>query len=174
MRLIPAAAAVALVVVCAGAALAEDGKIHPASLCQPMNASHANRVEYTANGHACNVSATTELLLRCPIVRDTMNGSGITFFRVYAKVADPDGMDCVLRTLRPDTNVNDGFFFVRSIHFPLADNNNPDAVQYFQSFEDIPDVAYGPYELTCALPPMVNWSGVQKQNCLGAYRVDEE
>ncbi len=170
MRLIPAAAAL-LLVASASAAFAEDGKVFPASLCQPKNSTHVPRADYTGNGRVCNVSNSSALILRCPIVRDTMNG-GITFFKVFAKVAHPDGIVCVLRSLRPDTV--DGWGWYQEMHLGLTANNDPNAWTFVQGAGLMAQVYNGPYELTCTLPAVRLWGNVPKQSCLGAYSITEE
>jgi hypothetical protein len=162
----------AVAILAASPAAAVDGKFYPASMCQAANATHAARADYTGNGRVCNTSQSASLTLRCPIVREIQAGH-ITFARVYAKNANPSqDLNCVLRTLRPDTV--DGWGWFQSFAFGLGPFNNPDAWQSWSSFADMGQVGDGPYELSCTLPPAVSWTTGVKQSCLGAYRIDEE
>jgi len=139
-------------------------------MCQPASASYAARASFTGNGRVCNVSESADLVLRCPIVRDLVAGH-ISHVRVYAKTGDPEGVACVLRTLKPDTE--DGYGWYQSFTIPLGPGNDPDAWSSVQSFADMSQVADGPFELSCTLPRATPWTSGLKQSCLGSYRAEE-
>ena len=154
-------------------AAASDSKVYPASMCQPASSSHAARASFTGNGRVCNTSADTELILRCPVVRDFVDDL-FSYVRVYAKNSHPSrNVTCVMRTLRPDTADGWGWFeqLVIGLDPMFA---NPDIWQSVQSTANLGEVADGPYELSCSLPPAALWGQQLKQSCLGAYYASEK
>jgi hypothetical protein len=72
-KLINGLTVLALLLVGAFGAEAQNQKIFPGTLCTQLGYANASRVFYFNRGDACNVTPGTMLTVSCPIVRDNVN-----------------------------------------------------------------------------------------------------
>lgn len=129
------------------AALAEDGKVYPGSMCKPFLGADAQRVNYVSGTTGNN--STSQVEVRCPIVRDNVNttdngGNGPrATIQVQRFVSGSGAIECELRTFQPDGNfgaVSNKFSFSGTGDFTFN-------IPFVRQFRE------GAYEIGCKLPP---------------------
>lgn len=88
------------------AALAEDGKVHPGSMCQPFVGADVQKLNHV--GGATSNNSTSPVEVRCPIIRDNVNttdngGNGPSASIQVQRLSSGSGaIECELRTFLPN------------------------------------------------------------------------
>lgn len=127
------------------AALAEDGKVYPGSMCKPFLGTDAQKLNYNS---AVFNNTTSTVDVRCPIVRDDVNGTdnggnGPRATIQVQRLSSGGAIECKLRTLQPNGNFG-------------AESSNLSFSGTGDFTFNIPFVRQSPggaYEINCKLPP---------------------
>jgi hypothetical protein len=144
-----ALAAAALLTVTMGSphAFANDGKSYAGATCQPAYRADVDKIAYTA-GRAWNTSTTSDLVLQCPVLKDTahgIDGAGI------AIVNRNNHLECTLRSY----DVPDGAEPVEIDNVRVATGFDPD-VQRVHFAHGLTTSRYGYYTMDCVVPPVTS------------------